>query len=460
MDSEGNPEINITPPEEIGFSLTKEFLEKALDKEVEKFSTNIGTNPGDNYMSIMHAIEVTFKGEKKSHHCLIKCYPNHPGRREFLDQIDVFNKEFFMYQDFLPQLKQLAVDSGAEKIVDLSVAPIQGGNIVGQTSKFTEKPWSDENFILMTDIRKTFGFTMANRIKGLDLDHAKLVLEEIAKYHALSWAYKQKNGLDLLTNKYPVYRDFVYENEALWKDFEQLMDQMSDNAFNMTEETLGADHPACKSLRNAMNKESFNRMQKYVGKNGINEEEIESYLRIKPEQDKDYNREPWLLGTHGDCWVNNMMFLYNDEEPKKPVKITLVDWQVIREACPTIDLAYFFFSSVRAPIRIPHLDDLLKVYHDAFIRYCDALTVTPLPGFTFETLKRRFRRAEIFGLLVGLPLLNVVLKPPEESIDMDTVKSDQIVDLFASVVDGSDKNTLLQDEISATVLNLYEKGVI
>jgi len=131
-----NPEINVTPPEEAtGFPLTKEFLELAFDREVENFSVNVGTNPGDNYMSIMHAIEVTFKGETESKHYLIKCYPNNQGRRDFLDQTDVFSKEFFIYQEFLPQLKQLAVDCGAENIVDLSVAPVHGGNIVGQQCK-------------------------------------------------------------------------------------------------------------------------------------------------------------------------------------------------------------------------------------------------------------------------------------------------------------------------------------
>ncbi|ODM99564.1 hypothetical protein Ocin01_07131 [Orchesella cincta] len=456
----GNPEINIVPAEELGFQLTKEFLELAFDREVEKFSTNAGTNPGDNYMSVMHAIEVTFKGDKKSSHYLIKCYPNHQGRRDYLDEMDVFSKEFFIYQDFLPQLKELAEERGAENIVDLSVAPVQGGNIVGQPSKFTKKPWSDENFILMTDLRKTFGFTMADRMKGLDLEHTKLVLDEIAKYHALSWAYKQKHGMTLLSNKYPQFEDHLYDNETMMKEFTQLMDQIVSNGLKMTEEKLGPSHPACKSLKDNVTSDALNRIQEYFGKDGVNEDKMESHLRIKPENDKDYNKEPWLLGTHGDCWLNNMLFLYNDEEPKKPVKVTLVDWQITREGCPTVELAYFLFSSVRAPLRIANLDDLLKFYHDAFLRYCEALQVKPLKDFTFETLKRRFRRAEYFGVLMALPLLCFVLKPKDQEVDLDKVESDDIGDVYAAVIDGSDKNVVYADEVSATILNLYEKGVI
>ncbi|CAL8110270.1 unnamed protein product [Orchesella dallaii] len=460
MGSETKPEINVTPPEEKGFQLTKEFLELAFDKEVEKFSTNVGTNPGDNYMSIMHGIEVTFKGEKESNHYLIKCYPNNQGRRDFLDQTDVFSKEFFIYQDFLPQLKQLAIERGAENIVDLSVAPVHGGNIVGTPStKFTMKPWSDENFILMTDIR-TIGFTMADRIKGLDLEHAKLVLEEIAKYHALSWAYKNKNGLSLLSDKYPQFADQMYDNDDLMKDFKQLMDQLGSSSVKMVEEKLGESHPAAKHFKDFVSRDYMEHMKLFVKKDGIDEDNLESYLRIKPEADKDYDNEPWLLGTHGDCWVNNMLFLYNDEVPKKPLSITLVDWQVNREACPTIDLAYFLYCSVRTSIRIPHLDELLKAYHDAFVRFCDALQVKPLKGFSMKTLKRRYRRAQHFGLLVSLPLLSIVLKPVGESIDIDTIQSDEMAELFSSVMQGNDKNALLKHEMGLIALDLYETGVI
>ncbi len=125
------PEISITPPEEPGFPLTKEFLEITFGREVDSFEVRVGTNPGDNYLSIMHAVDVVFKEEPQEQHYLIKCYPNHPGRRDFLDEINVFEKELFMYDDFLQQIKQLTVDCGVEAEVGLSLAPYHGGNVVG-----------------------------------------------------------------------------------------------------------------------------------------------------------------------------------------------------------------------------------------------------------------------------------------------------------------------------------------
>lgn len=171
--------------------------------------------------------------------------------------------------------------------------------------------------------------------------------------------------------------------------------------------------------------------------------------------------EPWLVCAHGDCWINNMLFRYDNNDPQKPIEVTLVDFQIAREACPTTDLAYFLFTSVRAPLRNKHEDELLQVYYDAFTRYCEALNVKSLPGFTFENLKRRYRRSKIFGLMLSLPLLNVVLKPHEESIDLDkSGEGENIAELFSSVMDGAGSNTKYRDEITASVLNLYEDGVL
>ncbi|ODM94101.1 hypothetical protein Ocin01_12582 [Orchesella cincta] len=456
---EETSKTNVATPEESGFQLTKEFLELALEREVETFSTSMGTNPGDNYMSIMHGIEVTFKGDNKSNYYLLKCYPaNSQGKKEFLD--DLFSKELFMYQKFLPQLKELAAESGAENVVDLSVVPVQAGNLAGQPSaKFTETAWSSESFILMTDLRKTSGFTMADRFQGLDLIHTKLALEEIAKLHALSWAYKQKNGMSLLNTKYPQFVGEVDGNADTMKGFCQLMVHLSNSSLQMAEDKLGASHPACKNFKEFIAGYEPERMNAFMRKTGIDEKSVESQLRIQPDEDKDYNYEPWMVASHGDCYLNNMLFLYNDE--KKPVAVTLIDWQVIREACPTVDLAYFLYLSVRSSVRIPNLNELLSVYHDAFVRYCEVLQVSVLPGFSMETLARRFRRAQIYALLVPLPLLSIVLKPKENAAkNTEKVDSNEGANIFNSVMVGFDQNELLKDEVSSTILNLYEIGVI
>ncbi|ODM88647.1 hypothetical protein Ocin01_18035 [Orchesella cincta] len=419
---EVNTKINGISPPETSFKITKELLELAFNR---------------------------------------KCYPSSsPGPREFLD--GGFTKELFMYQQFLPKLKKLAAESGAENVVDLSVVPVHAGSVAGQPSKFTNTPWSSESFMLMTDLNKTSGFTMADRIQGLDLDQTKIAMEEIAKLHALSWAYKQKNGLNLLITKYPqLLSEMDTNSDPDLIGMGPLMTHLSASCYKMVEEKLGASHPACKSFKHFIARCGMETMSAFLHKNQIDEKSMESLLRIQPDEDKDYNYEPWLVGSHGDCWLNNLLFRYNDQG--KPVAVTLVDYQFAREACPTVDLAYFLYASIRPVIRIQKLDELLQVYHDAFVRYCEALQVNLLPGFSLETLKRRFHRAHIFGLVLSIIFLIVVLKPKQNGAKVTNghkVELKHGETLFRSLMEGMDQNELLKDEISSIVLHLYEIGVI
>ena len=56
---------------------------------------------------------------------------------------------------------------------------------------------------MMPDLRKTGGYSLRDRFKGLDLDHFALVVEGQATLHAVSWSYKKSTGRTLLES-FPV----------------------------------------------------------------------------------------------------------------------------------------------------------------------------------------------------------------------------------------------------------------
>lgn len=68
---------------------------------------------------------------------------------------------------------------------------------------------------------------------------------------------------------------------------------------------------------------------------------------------------------HGDIWSNNTMFLYSDcNEPKQ---IMLVDFQFCCWTSPTIDLHYFFNTSMMEDLRLHHQEELLQYYHRCLV---------------------------------------------------------------------------------------------
>lgn len=116
--------------------ITKAFLEQILKHQVLDFHTSGGSNPGDNFTSVLISIEVTFPGEKQPLHLLFKTFPNHPTRQKLLEDSNLFLKEHEVYADFLPQLInfQRAAGNGNEsEILRPAVPELVAGAAIDYT---------------------------------------------------------------------------------------------------------------------------------------------------------------------------------------------------------------------------------------------------------------------------------------------------------------------------------------
>jgi hypothetical protein len=66
----------------------------------------------------------------------------------------------------------------------------------------------------MEDMREDGGYRMANRFTGLDFDHCELVVSELARYHALGYAYKKTlSSEEELFTKFPFLRESMMSRE-------------------------------------------------------------------------------------------------------------------------------------------------------------------------------------------------------------------------------------------------------
>jgi hypothetical protein len=143
----------------------------------------------------------------------------------------------------------------------------------------------------------------------------------------------------------------------------------------------------------------------------------------------------------------------------KPEKVTLVDLQMVREGCPTLDLVIFLLSSTALSRKCQY--ELLEIYHDEFLKHCNALKVEVLPGFNLETLRRRYRRSSIFGFVLGIGYLQIILKPKAEAVDLDAMgKEVNMNDLMESALGKVKENSKLKKRLVELVEELYADGVI
>jgi len=111
-------------------TITQDFLQELLQKKVTNFKVTLGSAPGDNYMSVIHAVEINIHGKEAPLHILIKCYPSHPARVEFLDTCNIFGKELIVYDTWIPKLMSMQEEIGNEYKVQLAIPNFLGGNVV------------------------------------------------------------------------------------------------------------------------------------------------------------------------------------------------------------------------------------------------------------------------------------------------------------------------------------------
>lgn len=127
---------------------------------------------------------------------------------------------------------------------------------------------------------------MVERTDGLDITHASLVLKEIAKLHATTWAYKQRNGLRLLSSKYNCFEDQMYTKQHMIDQFKPIMDSLCDNTIKVIEEGIGKEHQAYKGFKDLLAVDIMDLLRRCLVPEGIDEDFQESYLRVKSKDDK------------------------------------------------------------------------------------------------------------------------------------------------------------------------------
>lgn len=149
---------------------------------------------------------------------------------------------------------------------------------------------TDNNALVMEDLNQ-FGYKLANRKERLDLPHAKLVLEKLAKFHAVT-SVMESNEPESMK---------LFMKSAI--DSEEMTPLTFFFAVSMQEtiETVKNTPELQKFLPRL---ESFN----------IVEREINAFRR--------HDSEKFRVLNHGDMWLNNVFFSYN--EANQPVDSILV----------------------------------------------------------------------------------------------------------------------------------------
>jgi len=146
-----------------------------------------------------------------------------------------------------------------------------------------------DNFILMEDLRKSYGFVMPDRREPLTIHQMRLVIPALARLHALTWAYKVTATADGdLNEKFPFFR---VHNENGMEAWEDLIHTFLKDEIKVIEERYGPDHDITKGIVN-LQKHVKPLCRIFLGKG--DENLCYELMRVKPSQ-REFPGEFWTF---------------------------------------------------------------------------------------------------------------------------------------------------------------------
>lgn len=216
--------------------------------------------------------------------------------------------------------------------------------------------------IVMEDLS---GYEMAKRTEGFDQAQTERGLSWMAKFHAASMVYKQRNGS---------YGD-DYSSGMFNTKIQETYQRFYDSYWDFYLAAL----------------KKFPDGEKYL-------EKVDSWKGVLFSmicKTLEYDDNAFNVLNHGDAWGNNFMFQYEDHKLKD---MKLVDYQLCFWGSVCGDLYYFMMSTWNMDIKIKKYDQLIRFYFDNLIENLKVLNYDKkLP--TFEDLEQELSRRKFIGKL-------------------------------------------------------------
>ena len=101
-----------------------------------------------------------------------------PERKVFHNASQMGEKETRFYSDFLPQLNSFIKSSGLENEIQFNFPPCPHAEL------------AEEEFYFFMENMKECGYAVEfNKKLGLDAQHVRVALDELAKFHATTHAF-------------------------------------------------------------------------------------------------------------------------------------------------------------------------------------------------------------------------------------------------------------------------------
>ncbi|XP_063225241.1 uncharacterized protein LOC134532600 isoform X2 [Bacillus rossius redtenbacheri] len=355
--------------EEGSFTISNESLQDVVRRHTgsDHISVTVSATEevvpaGENYLSDLRRVRLTVSesGQKSKETTLIvKSFPQGEIAQGFIQEQMLFEKERQVYKEVLPDVNRLAVEA-------LGSSPF--------SPEFYDT--IEKDVLILEDLKAT-GFEMADRQAGLDLAHCRLVVEALARFHAISLAMLDRQELQTGALR-----------EVMFKESNKKLESFLRPTYSEVADAVGT-WPGYERFADRLRLAGETVFRKLLGLFGAGGELV--------------------VLCHGDLWCNNMLFKYS--AAGEPLEVRFVDFQVTRLASAATDLHYFLLGGPSDDVRKQGSGPLLRVYHDQLCRAlrlldCDHLVVS------FSRVEQEMKDHMLYALNVACTFMQAFLAEP------------------------------------------------
>lgn len=287
--------------------------------QVEPFAEKCGFL-GDHFTLTTHVVH---EGLEKQLRFFVKTVPSLPPQKEFCIESGAFFKEHRMFTKFLSLLSEYDV-----KILEGVVPRCYLARL--------------KDVIVQDDLAEQ-GFVKGDVAFALTYEEIVLVVKTLAKFHAAFLILEERVSKE----KGRAYR--------LIEDFHKEFQETFYNATNKTStDAIGASQSGASASIDTFHSED-RKLDKATLVKLFHEA-----LSKQPENVKTSKRFRNTI-THGDLWVNNLLFKYQQGVAKD---CRIVDFQSYRYHPPAHDVLGMVYLTTDRAFRRKHLGDVLNIYFE------------------------------------------------------------------------------------------------
>ncbi|KAK7073394.1 hypothetical protein SK128_018728 [Halocaridina rubra] len=347
---------------------------------IKEFKVGQGTKPGEGYQSELVTLDIIASHNTDDqqilpdveYHYMIKFFSKEVHSRETNKRYNSHLKEHAIYTEIIKDLNNFQAAITGDKF------PIHIPDLIYGKANKTE-------FILVMENIKTTGYTTNDKYEGLDYEKLKEAIVQIARLHAISYAYDKSHNI---LQTYP----FLEENNEMLVVYECFCIMVLDYMRELF---------------------SINKELKYLAKKvEISKDRILMKLKECLRSSENHHVPNCII--HGDCWSGNFMFKNEekltcmDTDRADEPRCRVVDWGNTGWGSPIKDLQYLIYVSTTVETRKEHLESILQLYYDTYVDITTRMNVL-VPDWSYNSFHREWKNQSVYGFCIGLILNTLTL---------------------------------------------------